>query len=55
MHAKYYKEALDNLASWKDGKKEFIVCERCGYTTDQVDLNKCPVCGEPKEDLKKVS
>lgn len=48
-HAKFYTEALANLAKWKGGKKEFFVCSVCGYTVDKIDFTNCPVCGQPKE------
>jgi rubrerythrin len=54
-HAKYYQAALDNLDEWKDGQKDFLVCSRCGYTTTQLDLQKCPVCSEPRDEFKEVS
>ena len=54
-HAKFYKAALDDLPSWKEGTKTFIVCQKCGYTTDNIGLTKCPVCGEPEKGLKEVS
>jgi len=54
-HAKYYKQALEDLDNWKEGTKAFLVCSRCGYTTTDLDLQKCPVCSEPREGLKEVS
>lgn len=48
-HAKLYKEALDNLDAWKNVTKVIIVCERCGYTTTDVKIKKCPVCSEPRD------
>lgn len=47
-HSKFYKEALSNMAGWKNGKKEFIVCSNCGYTTTDLKLKKCPVCKYPR-------
>jgi rubrerythrin len=55
MHAKYFQAALDDLNNWKGDKKTFIVCEQCGYTVDELDLKKCPICNEPEKYLKKVS
>lgn len=51
MHAKYYKEALDNLDTWKTGTKDFLVCTNCGYTTMDLALKKCPVCGFPRSKI----
>ncbi len=54
-HAKLYKEALDNLASWKAGKKDFYVCPVCGYTVAKIDFEKCPVCSAPKDKYEKIN
>jgi rubrerythrin len=54
-HAKLYKEALDNMGAWKDGKKDFFVCTVCGNTVMKVDFAKCPVCFSPKEKYEKVN
>lgn len=54
-HAKLYKEALDNLDKWKDGKKDFFVCPVCGYTVAKITFEKCPVCNTPKEKYEKIN
>jgi len=54
-HAKLYKEALDNLAQWKGGKRDFFVCLVCGNTVTKVDFEKCPVCFSPNEKYEKVN
>jgi len=54
-HAKLYKEALDNLASWKGAKKDFFVCAVCGNTVKAVDFEKCPVCYAAKDKYEKVN
>ncbi len=54
-HAKFYKEALDNLDAWKAGKKDFFVCPVCGYTVSKITFEKCPVCFTPKDKYEKVS
>ncbi len=48
-HAKLYKGAVDDLANWKAGKKDFMVCAICGNTVAKIDFAKCPVCFSPKE------
>ena len=48
QHAKYFKEALDNLDAWKDGTKDFLVCSNCGYTTTDLSVKMCPICGFPR-------
>jgi len=54
-HAKLYKDALDNLPKWKEGKKDFFVCLVCGNTLTKVDFEKCSVCFAPKEKYEKVN
>lgn len=54
-HAKLYRAALDDLASWKSGKTDFYVCTVCGYTTSKADFAKCPSCFSPREKLVTVS
>lgn len=47
-HAKLYQTALNNLESWK-AAKSFLVCPVCGYTTDNSNFKKCPICSEPRK------
>ncbi len=54
-HAKFYKDALDHLDKWKDGKKDFFVCAVCGYTTAKLDFEKCPSCFAPKDKYEKIN
>jgi rubrerythrin len=54
-HARLYKDALANLSSWKNGKKDFLVCDVCGYTTVDFSLKKCPVCHSPRSKMDKVN
>jgi rubrerythrin len=53
-HAALYQEALDNLDSWKAGKKVFFVCPECGNTLVELTFANCPVCGQPKDKFKKI-
>lgn len=48
-HAQLYKDALENLDSWKGDAKAFLVCPECGYTTLDAALAECPVCSTPRE------
>jgi rubrerythrin len=48
-HAKFYKDALDHLESWKAEQKTFLVCTVCGYTTMDLALKQCPVCSVPRD------
>ena len=55
-HATLYKDALDNLASWKGTeKRDFFVCGICGHTVTKIDFEKCPSCLSPKDDYQKVN
>jgi rubrerythrin len=47
-HAKLYKQALNELDSWKAAGKEFLVCTVCGWTTMDSATKKCPVCASPR-------
>jgi len=48
-HARMYQEALDNLASRKGGKRDYWVCQTCGFTLDTAPAAVCRVCGARKE------
>lgn len=54
-HAQLYKDALENLDSWKADAKTFLVCPECGYTTLDVKLTECPVCSTPREKFLTVT
>lgn len=54
-HAKFYQQALDNLESWRDGKKDFYVCEVCGETLTELPSEKCPSCFSPREEFRLVN
>jgi rubrerythrin len=53
-HAKFYKEAADNLEQWKQGSREFFVCGVCGYTVAKLDFEACPICFVPKGKYEKI-
>lgn len=42
-HARLYKSALDDLASWKGPAKDFFVCPLCGNVLEK-QAGKCPIC-----------
>ena len=46
-HAKLYKHAMNNLI----GEREttYYVCQVCGYVSDGVLPETCPVCSAPKD------
>jgi len=55
-HAKLYKQALDNLESWKGAKADFYVCPTCGYTVEgKPSFEACPVCATPANDYMLVT
>lgn len=53
-HAKLYAEALANLDEWKAAPATFYVCPKCGFTTSDPDLEKCPVDLTPRERFEAV-
>ncbi len=53
-HAEYYQAALNDLENWRDGKMTFLVCTECGYTTDDMSTQKCPVCSYPRNKMDEV-
>jgi rubrerythrin len=46
-HAKLYKEAMNHMLS--DRETSYYVCQVCGYVSDGVIPEVCPVCGAPKD------
>ncbi len=54
-HEKLYRSALESLEEKGDlEEKEWYVCEVCGNTVSGEPLEKCPICGSPKEKFSKV-
>jgi rubrerythrin len=48
-HARLYREAIQLLESaakdtWLDEAREFYVCTTCGYTSETLEADRCPVC-----------
>lgn len=52
IHARLYKEALDNLGSNRD--VDYYVCGLCGNTVEGSAPDKCSICGAGKQMFKKV-
>ena len=46
-HAKLYKSALNDLM--EDRTTTYYVCSICGYVSDGVLPDECPVCGAKKD------
>ena len=47
VHAKLYKEAMDHVL--EERETTYYVCTVCGYVSDGVLPEQCPICGVPKE------
>ena len=45
-HAKLYKEAMEHVMD--DSQTTYYVCGFCGYVSDGLLPETCPVCGVPK-------
>jgi rubrerythrin len=52
-HAHLFSKAAADLNGWKSGRK-ILVCQTCGYTTDDLALKICPVCAQPREQFKEI-
>lgn len=50
FHAKLYERAIYHVI--KDVVQEYHICQVCGYITEKVIPDECPVCGAPKEKFK---
>lgn len=53
VHAKLYKEAMDNLL--EERHTTYHVCTVCGYVSDGVLPDTCPICGVPKEKFQQFN
>lgn len=51
-HAKLYKKALAHIMAAEES--EYYVCQVCGYVSDGVLPDVCPICGAPKDRFRKV-
>jgi len=51
-HARLYKKAMEHLL--QDESSDYYVCGVCGYTSDGVLPDECPVCGATSESFRKV-
>ena len=50
-HAKLYNRALNHLIG--ERKTTYYVCKVCGYVSDGIWPNVCPVCSAPKDQFMK--
>lgn len=51
IHAKLYKEAMNHLM--EERETTYYVCKVCGYISDGLLPEQCPVCSAPKEQFVK--
>ncbi len=51
-HAKLYNQALAHMMAEKEA--EYYVCQVCGYVSDGILPDECPICGASKEKFRKV-
>ena len=47
VHANLYKKAMSHLM--EERETTYYVCQVCGYVSDGVWLEACPVCSAPKD------
>ena len=52
-HARLYKKAMEHLL--QDESIDYYVCAVCGYTSDGVLPDECPICGAKSEVSRKVA
>lgn len=48
-HAKLYNDARNNLETWRVDKQTFYVCPVCGFTTANLNFERCPTSATPRE------
>jgi rubrerythrin len=51
VHAKLYKEAMGHVM--EERETTYYVCTVCGYVSDGILPDECPVCGAMKEQFSK--
>lgn len=55
-HARLFSEALNSLDGLKDSNaRTYYVCTVCGFTTVDLNFERCKNCFKPKEKYKAVS
>lgn len=48
VHASLYREAMQDLKSWKGKGSAFYVCPTCGNVVERTNFMRCPICGAGK-------
>lgn len=51
-HARLYKKAMEHML--QDEVSDYYVCGVCGYTSDGVLPEECPICGAESERFRKI-
>jgi len=51
-HARLYKKATEHML--QDEVSDYYVCRLCGYTSDGVLPEECPICGATREQFRKI-
>jgi rubrerythrin len=56
VHGNFYEKAVNALKDGKDMElKDIHVCSVCGFTIEGEPPEKCPTCGQDKDNFKQVS
>jgi rubrerythrin len=53
VHAKLYKEAMNHFMEERD--TTYYVCRVCGYVSDGILPDECPICAAKKDQFVEVS
>jgi len=53
VHAKLYKEAMTHLM--EERETTYYVCSVCGYVSDGILPEQCPVCGADREQFSRFN
>jgi len=53
VHAKLYKEAMNHML--EERETTYYICDVCGYVSDGVLPDTCPVCAATKDRFEKVA
>lgn len=51
-HAKLYKKALEHMIA--ESETEYYVCQVCGYVSDGILPDECPICGARQEKFRRA-
>ena len=55
IHHGLFQKAFDSLESGQPlGDEPYFVCQFCGNTVEGEDPEKCPICGAPRSQFKRI-